>query len=208
MPGVTINPALVTNAPGRFSLTTDGFVQGMALDDPAIRNSLVQGVVAPAQQTPLWGGMGITDSLTTAGVEAASIGSVLALATSQANLTGFTVFNQSLAMINSPQSPVPLAPGGDTVKPGGAINFYRLGSKARIAVKCSGAVAAALAAGASNIALYWDYTNQQLLNAPGGTAIAVKLVGLDAGGSKVVSYDGATGFATWVENGNTAIIEI
>lgn len=209
MSGITINPGLVTNAPGKFSVTSDGYVQGAALNDPAVRNELVQGLVAVAQTTPLWGGMAITDSLTPATV-GGSIGSVLALATAAANVTGFTVFDQATAMYQSPQSPVPLAPGGDgSSKFGGFINFYRLGSGARIAVQCSQAVAAALLAGASNIALYWDYTNQVLLSAPGGTALPVKLVGLDSvGGSKVVVYNSGTGFATYNESGYAAVIQI
>lgn len=209
MSGISINPALVTNAPGLFSLTTEGYVQGTALNDPAVRNELVSGVIAPATTTPMWGGEAITDSLWTAGVESSSIGSVLALATAAANITGFTVFDQSSAMYSTPQSPVPLAPGGDGTRPGGAINFYRLGSGARIAVACVQAVAAALAHGASNIAVYWDYTNQVLLSAPGGTALPVKLVGLDMiGNSKVVVYNSGTGYATWNTAGYTAIIQI
>lgn len=210
MPGVTINPALVTNAAGKFSLTTDGYVQGTALNDPAVRNELVQGIVAVAQTTPLWGGMAITDSLANPASVSQAISASLALATAQGNITGFTVFDQANAMIQSPQSPVPLAPAGDNAgHPGGFINFYRLGSGARIVVACSAAVAAALESGASNQALYWDYTNQVLLNAPGGTALAgVRILDVNVGNSKIVVYNGGTGFATWNESGSSAVIQI
>lgn len=208
MPGITINPQQITNAAGTFYVKSDGGMQGMFLDDPAIRNELVSAVVSPAQSTPLWGGMGITENLPTAGTEAASIGSVLALATSAANLTGFTVFNQSLAMINSPQSPVPLAAaGGGTTLVGGAINFFRLGSGARIWVGCSSAVSAAFSGSAVGTAAYWDYTNQVLLSAPGGTAIPVKVLGVStAANAMVVSFSG--GLATWNYAGYAAIIQI
>lgn len=211
MTGITINPQQITNAAGTFSITSNGGMQGMFMDDPAIRNELVSGIVSPAQSTPLWGGMGITESLPTSGVEAASIGSVLGLATSQANLTGFTVFNQSLAMINSPQSPVPLAAAGNgSTGPGGAINFFRMGSGARIWVACSSAVAAAYAGGTSAsiyTATYWDYTNQVLLSAPGGTAIGVRVLKVDtAGTSMIVVYSG--GLATWNYSGYAAMIQI
>lgn len=203
MPGITINPGLVTNALGSFGVTSDGYVAGTALDSPSIRNSLVSGIVAPGAANPMWGGEAITDSLVTAGVEAKSIGAVLALATAMANITGFTVFDQSAAMIQTAQSPVPLAP------PTGAINFYRLGSGARIAVPCDSGVAAALAGGASNQAVYWDYTNQKLLSAPGGTALPVKVLDVDTNGnSKIVVYNSGTGFATWNNSGFTAIIQI
>lgn len=203
MSGITINPAKVTNAPGLFSVRSKGYVQGTALSDPAIRHQLVSGILNPSASAPIWGGCGITESLTTAGTEADSIGAVLALATSQANLTGFTVYDQSHAMFQAPESPAPLAPAG------GAINFYRLGSGARIALPCSGTVAAALAGSAINVALYWDYTNQVLLSAPGGTAINVKLLDVDTiGNSRVVSYSSGTGFATWNDAGYCALVQI
>jgi hypothetical protein len=202
MSGITINPALVTNAPGSFYASSTGYVQGVQLDDPAKRYSLLSGIVSPSATTPMWGGEGVTVSLPTAGTEAGEIGAVLTLATAQSNLNGFTVFNQSSAMIQSPQSPVPLAPAG------GAINYVLIGSRARITVACSNTIAAALAGGAINAALYWDYTNQVLLNAPGGTAIPVLVVDVNVGNSQIVTYNSGTGFATWTRNGSTAVIEI
>ena len=206
--GITINPQQMTNAAGTFVARSEGAIQGMFVDDPAIRNELVSAVVSPAQSTPLWGGMGITENLTTAGTEDQSIGSVLALATSQANLTGFTVFNQAAAMIASAQSPVPLAAaGGGTTLVGGAINFFRLGSRARIWVACSSAVAAAFAGGAVNAAAYWDYTNQVLLSSPGGTAIGVKIVRVHTAGNAMIVVV-ASGLGTWNYSGYAAMIEI
>jgi len=203
MAGLTINPALMTNASGSFNVTSEGYVQGFALDDPATRNELAAGVVIPTASNPMWGGNGITETLPVAGTEVDSVTSVLALATSQANLTGFTVFNQSAAMIQTAQSPVPLAPAT------GGINFYRFGSGARIVVQCSQATATTLAGAAVNVALYWDYTNQVLLAAPGGTAIAAKLVGVESNGSaQVVTYNSGTGFATWNRAGYAAVIQI
>lgn len=202
MAGLTINPALVTNASGSFYTSSNGYVQGVQLDDPAKRYALLSAVVSPSASAPMWGGEGVTVSLPTAGTEAGELGAVLTLATSQANLNGFTVFNQASAMIQSPQSPVPLAPAS------GAINYVLIGSGARIVVACSNAVATALAGGSITAALYWDYTNQVLLNAPGGTAIVVKVVDVNVGNSQVVSYNSGTGFATWTRTGSTAVIEI
>lgn len=208
--GILINPEQVITAPGGFSVSSEGFVQGIAEDDPAIRYQLKSGMLDVNQTTPLWGGCAITESLPTTGVSADEVDSVIKLATSAANVTGFTVFNQSLALYQSPSSPVPLAMPGDGVsKPGGFINFYRLGTRARIAVQVDSGVAAALAGGAINQAAYWDYTNQKLLNAPGGTAIPVKVIRLDkTGNSRTVSYNGTSGFAIWNDTGYTAVIEI
>jgi hypothetical protein len=208
---ISINPQQITNAPNTFTISTYGGMQGMFVDDPAIRNELISALVAPSQTTPLWGGMGITESLPAAGVEADSVGSIVALATSEANLTGFTVFNQAHAMINSPQSPVPLASGGsssDPTAPGGAISIFRLGSGARIWVACSSATASAFAGGAVNAAVYWDYTNQVLLSTAGGTALpGVKVLKVDTKGqSQIVVYSG--GLATWNYAGYAAMIQI
>ncbi len=199
---ISINPGLVTNAAGFFYATSEGYVQGTTLDNPVSRFYLSQGVVNPSATSPMWGGIGITDSLPTPGTESGSVGHVLALATSATNLTGFTVFDQATAMIQSPQSPVPLAAASM------AINFYRFGSGARIAVQCSNTTATTLESAASNVPLYWDYTNQVLLASPGGTAINAKLVGVNIGNSMVVAYNSGTGFGTWTTNGSVAIIEI
>lgn len=200
---IQLNPSQVTNAAGLFSTTTDGYVAGCALDSPSARNALQGGILNPTATVPVWGGCGITASLPTPGTESGSIGAVLDLATSQANLTGFTVFDQSAAMIQTPNSPAPLAPSG------GSINFYAFGSGARIVVPCDQAVAAALAGQPQNTLLYWDYTNQKLLATAGGTAIAAKLIAVDSSGvSKVLVYSSGTGFATWNNAGYAVVIQI
>jgi hypothetical protein len=212
---ISINPAIVTNAAGTFYTSSEGYVQGTVLNDPAVRYQLAAGIVSPSASAPMWGGMAITESLPTAGTEASSVTSVLALATALANLTGWTVFDQSSAMISSAQSPVPLSGAG------GAINFYRTGSRARIAVACSSAVAASLAGGVVNPTVYWDYTNQVLATSGTG-ALAVKVVAVDkVGNSQIVNYNSggsnetlSSGFilipgaAAWTYNGYIAVIEI
>jgi hypothetical protein len=207
---MSINPQQMTNAAGTFYKSSKGGWQGMFMADPAIRNELKSGIVAPTQTAPLWGGMAITESLPTTGAEASEVGSVLALATDVANLTGFTVFDQSHAMINSPESPVPLASGGGgngpPALPGGAINFFETGTGARIWVACSQAVANSLSGGVVNPVVYWDYTNQVLLTS-GTDALSVKVVGVDtSGNTPVVVYSG--GLATWNYSGFGALIQI
>lgn len=200
---IVLNPQLVTNRPGGFHISSEGYVQGEAMDDPAIRNSLVAATIDPAFTGVMFGGMGISESMVTPGTESAAMMHVVKPATSQANLTGFSVFNQAAGLIQTPQSPVPLGSAGM------GISLYRLGSKARIAVQVDSAVATTLQAGLINQALYWDYTNQKLLAAPGGTAIPVKVIDIDLkGNSKIVSYNSGTGIATWTNNAFTAIIEI
>jgi hypothetical protein len=205
---LTYNAGTVTNAQNTFYATSNGAVQGFFQDDPAVRFQLRSGIVSPSQSTPLWGGMGIAVNLPTATAEHDSFKAVLSLATSQANLMGFTVWNQSLAVVLNPsvQNPVPqAAAGGGGSIPGGAINFFLLGSNAQIWVQCSSAVAALFKSGAYNQAAYWDYTNQVLLQAPGGTAIAVQVVDLVTNGNAAVV---ASGGNSWNYSGFAALIKI
>lgn len=204
---LTYNPAQITNAQNTFYATSEGAVQGFFQDDPAIRFQLRSGIVAPSQETPLWGGMGIAVNLPTSGVEAGSFKAVLSLASSEANLMGFTVWNQALATILNPsvQNPVPQAGAGNGTNPGGAINFFLLGSNAQIWVQCSSGVATALKGGAYDQAVYWDYTNQVLLNSPGGTAIPVEVVDLVTNGNAMVV---ASGGSSWNYAGYAALIKI
>lgn len=212
MSGVTINPAIQTNAAGTFSINSTGYFAGVMLDDPAKRFELRSGIVSASAAAPMWGGEAVTVSLTTAATNAPSgsaagqadeLQAVLTLATAQANVNGFTVFNQSAAMLSTPQSPVPLAPQG------GSINYALLGSGARITVPISASNAATLRAGSAiNTAVYWDYTNQVLLIAPGGTALPVTLDDVIVGNCPIVSYSSGTGFATYNYNGSVAVIRI
>jgi hypothetical protein len=203
MAGITINPSLVTNAPNTFYSTSTGGVQGTLADNPvSLTGYLRSGIVATNATTPMWGGEGVTISLPTSGTEALEIAAVLTLASAETNLLGFTVFNQASAMIQSPQSPVPLAAAGM------GINFFEMGSGARIWVQATSGVAGALLGGAINQAVYWDYTNQVLLGSPGGTALPVKVVDVNVGNSQVVTYSSGTGFVTWNRSGSAVLIEI
>lgn len=199
MSGITINPAQQTNALGLFSTTTEGYIAGVMSDDPVARYYIASGVVDPGAAAPMYAGEGITDSLTQAGTEASVLGNRLNLATAQANLTGFTVANQSTAMIQTPQSPVPQAPQG------GAINFVRFKSGARLALPISPANAATLLGSASNVALYWDFVNQVVLLA-GATPMPVTLLDVNIGNSKVVTSSG--GNLLWNNGGSCVLVQI
>lgn len=189
---ISINPQAVNNASGSFSASTYGYTQGLALDDPALSNELVATIVASTVSGGLYGGMAITESMVApAGSPKINSGlkTQIILATAETNITGFTVFNGAHAMVNSPSSPVPLSSAGM------GINIFRLGSGIRIPVAISAANAATLQGEAINTAVYWDYTNQVLLLAPGGTALPVKVVDVSTANNQVVSYSAGSG--TW-----------
>ena len=160
---VTINPYLTTNAVGSFNVTSVGYVQGMAEADPSARFALSAGVLASTETLPMWGGVGISEGIPGAsGLPAAVLGGPIIRATSigttglAGQLTGFSVFDQNFAAVNSPQSEVPL------VGSGGPVTLYRLGSGARVPV----AAAASLVSTEGSIItdkFSWDFINQELV---------------------------------------------
>lgn len=174
---ISINPVLTNNAQGSFQTQSDGYIQGVALDDPAVRNQLAGGYLVSAETLPMWGGVGISEIIPGgANTPARELGGGVSRATSIATptdtstagiLTGFSVFNQDHAMINTPQSPVPLAATNMLV------NFYRLGSLARIAVKCDPALISKQGKLITSL-VSWDYVAQMLVAySPAYTAAVV-----------------------------------
>lgn len=160
---VTINPLLTTNAAGSFNISNFGLIVGTAYNDPAIRYQLAGGYLSPNETLPMWGGVAISEGIPgAANTPNNNLGGVITRATnvtsgSTANyLTGFSVFDQNYAAINSPQSPVPLTPSY------GLVNFYRLGSLARIAVACDPGLAS-LEGDPITQAVSWDFTAQELV---------------------------------------------
>ena len=161
---ISFNPVLTTNAAGSFNVSSLGYIQGTALNDPSVRNYLAGGVLATTETLPMWGGVGISENIPSATSIAntgGSLGGAITRATSLTQtasngLTGFSVFDQNHAMVSSPQSPVPLAGTGMMV------NFYRLGSGARIAVACD-PLLASLEGGIIGQQVSWDFANQLLV---------------------------------------------
>jgi hypothetical protein len=178
---ITFNPLVTTNGAGSFNTQSNGYIQGQAMDDPATRYRLAGGVLASSETIPMWGGVGIseTTSPVSGGPTNGETGGNITRATTQAahtagQLTGFSVFDQDHSMINTPQSPVPLAGSGM------GVNFYRLGSNARIAV----AIDEALVDLEGNVItqqVSWDFVNQRLIPFVGTLTISSG------------TYDSATG---------------
>jgi len=151
---VSFNPMLTTNAAGSFSVQSEGYVQGTALDDPAIRYQLANGVLAQTESLPMWGGVAIYEDMPSPGFGNVT-GPTVGRATATTNLTGFSVFNQGHAMVNWPQNKVPI------VGQGGTVPFFRLGSNARIPVACDPSLVS-LQGGLINQQVSWDFNNQVL----------------------------------------------
>ena len=170
---INFNPMVTTTAAGSFNTSTDGYMQGTALDSPNSRFGLAGGILATTETLPMWGGVGISEAVPSGitGNPLAETGFTTALGTTiiRANsvaaatsgqqaagiLTGFSVFDQNYANINWPQSPVP------TSQSDMGVNFYRLGSGARIAVACDPALADLETYGINSL-VSWDFINQVL----------------------------------------------
>lgn len=192
---VSINPLITTTAPGLFNVTSRGFIQGFAIDDPVIRYQLVGGTLATTETVPMWGGIPIAEYMPKLGstLPEKSLGPTLVRSTSLTStipITGFSVFNQAHAAINSPQSQVPLIPTG------GQVNFYRLGSRARIAVKADPSLVS-LEGGLINPNVSWDFNDNMLQPyAASGATEAVTSMTWSAtnGGQVAVVMTGASVF--------------
>jgi hypothetical protein len=170
---ISFNPNLTTTAAGSFNATSTGYIQGTTLDQPAARYSLSGGILATTETYPMWGGVGISE-VVPSGISqstlpgsgfSTSLGGQIIRANSVASassgqqaggiLTGFSVFDQNYASVNWPQSPVP------TVGSGGMVNFYRIGSGARIAVAVDPVLVDIEGYGINSL-VSWDFINQCL----------------------------------------------
>lgn len=175
MNSIAINPVLTSGAPGSFNVSSEGYIQGVAMDDPAVRNALAGGYLDPNEVLPMWGGVAVSELVPSlaAGAPSSTLGTKVSraktlVAAAAGQLTGFSVFNQVHSMVSSPQSPVPLAAGNMTVE------FFRLRSRARIPVLCDAALAAALQSGLITAQVSWDFGGQQL--APFQAAYAADVI--------------------------------
>ncbi|SMG37289.1 hypothetical protein [Cedecea sp. NFIX57] len=189
MAHLSLNPMATTNALGSFGVKSDGYIQGVALDDPANRFNLAAGTVAPTETKPLWGGLAIAELLP--GIQSSPRGSTIRRAMSVAELEGFTVFNQAHNGLTTPQSPVPQYASGMSV------SFYRLGSNMRVPLKTTASVVALGTSGASvRTPLAWNFVHDEITTAAAagysGADVATKGV-VYASGVATATTDGAHG---------------
>jgi len=202
------NPIKSRNAIGSFNVESVGYVQGVAMAAPSIRNSLAGGVLAADETLPMWGGVGIYENVR-GGVAGpgAVLGGVVGRATSitaaaAKSLTGFSVFDQAHHMVQTPTSEVPVSLSGM------GVHFYRFRSGARIPVKCDPSLID-LQGQIITSEVAWDFVNQMLIAAAApADAIPVRVLDVKATNCMTVEYDPATQFATWNRDGACALIII
>jgi len=202
---IAFNPYIQTNAAGMFTIESDGLIVGTAYPDPAARFALSGGWLATAETLPMFGGIAINESIpqerppmTRADV---ALGGIIARATTLAagagTTTGFSVFDQNYAAVNTPQSPVP------SVGSGGLVNFYRLGSGARVALAIDPTLIS-LEGGLITQQVSWDFSAQRII-AFATNALAVKILAVKASGCMRPVYNAGTGLITWSYNDAAAV---
>jgi hypothetical protein len=221
---ISFNPYVTTSAGGSFNTTSGGLWQGMPLDDPAVRNALAGGTLKQTETIPMWGGVAISEAIPgLAGGPSGSLGGIISRATtltktSAGGLTGFSVFSQNYSAVNSPQSPVPL------IGSGGLVNFYRLGSGARIPVAMDPSLVS-LEGSIISGQVSWDFNNQVLqaydASTPTYTATSITSAFASgvytftavmaaatpvAGSGDVINISGVTGTGASLVNGDQTVL--
>jgi hypothetical protein len=194
-----------------FVIESDGLIAGTAMPDPAARFALSGGILATSETLPMFGGLAISENVpqerppvtrADTALGGLIVRGTAAPGTAAGSITGFSVFDQNYAAVNTPTSPVP------TVGSGGLVNFYRLGSGARVALPADPALAAAVETGTTpiSVAVYWDATNLRVTATVGtNLLIPVKLLMVKGTNCMVPVYTSGTGLTTWTYNGSAAL---
>lgn len=166
MPANNAFPTQTTGGLGLFNgASSSGLIVGQGEPDPSARYRLRGGILSNNETIPMVGGVGVyalTPPISSTGPVTSlgpSIGRATGLSlTGSLPLAGFSTFDQAYNMVNDPQNTVATAGSGQSV------NFYPLGSKARIAVACDPALITRrnLPMNAQN-AVSWDFIDQQLV---------------------------------------------
>jgi hypothetical protein len=211
---ITIDPTATTSFGELSHLTSDGLIQGDVQVNPFTSAGLEAGVVASNATYPLYAGLPISLGVQILGsdrkgvtVRKSFVGNVAA------GIQGWTTSQGSGVMgFSSFTSQPPLFPQG------GSINFYKSGSKGRVAVRINNTLAAALAnTDFITTPVMWDWTNDELVAWTSGTDAAnlqlttVSIIAVspyNANHNLSIAYDTGTGVATYATNKSLAIIEV
>lgn len=203
---IVLNPLPTTSASGSFGVSTSGQVAGSLYPNASSRNFTRTGFLASSVTGLVYGGVGVTT--TTHATASSMLSPTLTLATAIGNLSGFAVWDQSAAGIQTAQSTVPLFSAGMS------ISFVEFGLGATIALPISNTNAANLLGVGDYTQLTWDYTNQVVVpytsgQIPGPSSLPAKIIGVNVGTSYIVTPNSpASGQAVWNSAGSTVILQI
>jgi hypothetical protein len=154
---LVFNPMAVTNAAGSFSIVSDGYVQGDAMDDPSVRNQLTQGLLASTETLPMIAGAMIYENISGGAGVSGVLGGTVGRALTLAAAAGFSVLNQAHHYLTSPQNTAPIALANMSV------HFYRFGSRARIPLQIDPNLITSLQGLPIGSQVSWDYNLQRIV---------------------------------------------
>lgn len=194
------------NFAGGFNVSSSGFIQGDAQDDPAIRLELCQGTLDQSVANPIWGGIGIMECVASTGSNVS--GADIKNPTSTV-CNAFAVFNQAYHGITTPNNPVPLFGAGSSV------HYYRIGSRARVPLPISAAVAALAVSNAdsalSGQGFVWDTTNNVVdvysSHSSNNPKVAIRLLTVSLLGNLTATKN-ASGNVVWQNNQPIGLFQI
>lgn len=180
---------------GMFNVESRGYMQGDAQDDPATSLQLCSGKIDKSATSPMWGGLGVIESLSPATSNV--MGQTIKPA-SDTLVNAFTVFNRAYHGITMAGSPVP------QFLPGGSVHYYRIGSNARIPLLISPDVAAlandGVPVGADGFV--WDAENNYIdilsSSTSGSPQVAIKLLAVSPTGNLTVKKE-INGNLSWAD---------
>ena len=197
---MNINPAIMTNALGSFNIESTGVIVGTAYPDPAARYALAGGILDNSEVLPMWGGLPIQETIPSTPIASPrpELGGHIKRATTNAQIMGFSVFDQNYAAISAPQSQVP------QTGVGGLVNFYRLGSGIRIALELDPALATALEGDPITQQVSWDFVNNRITTFA-TNALPVRILRTFAGNCMAPVFNAGTQFLNWNRNAAAAI---
>jgi hypothetical protein len=193
------NPMLTSNMSAGFIVESDGYIQGLDLDDQIAKMRLKSGMFSSAATSPLWGGVPVKGIVPT--MDQNQSGPGVIQASSMSDYSGFSSYRNNYNAIIMPGNNVPLVVGGMTAM------WYPKGCMARIPVPVSQALVTAAEGGSTDQQVIWNFSTGMLdVYASGDTALPVSVEGFYSN-SLMVVLNTTTGVYEW-QVGTSAVIMI
>lgn len=197
-PSVQFNPVVTTSPQNTFLVDTQGYMAGLTIDDPISRMHLRSGPVSSSNTQPLWGGLPIQVQVPP--INSSRVGHPILLATTNATINGFTVFDQAYNGVTAPGSTAPQYGSGMSIA------YYVSGYQVRLAVPVSSALASSAEGGSISQQVSWNFTTNEL-DVYSSTTGALNAEVLEINSNSLtLTYDSTTGTLNWT-TGTVAIIQ-
>src|ERR1700734_1922222 len=104
---ISFNPYATQTPSNTFLNPTQGYIQGLALDDPSSRMWLEGGTLDTNETLTMWGGVPVSIEINQLGTGSEGLGPAVKRATTQGNTLGWSVFNQASSMVITAGNNVP-----------------------------------------------------------------------------------------------------